>query len=641
MAGAEHRTRLLEGATCGHGHDERRDHNSQDDAQLKAVPINDDYSALHVSKTLPTFPSTHVQEGVLRPIKEDINERTTSVHLAQSQSSTASIDNCGVGRPCRKRVVNYVDIVAVSVSVVCFIIGVLVVVPTLTLSWRVGLQSQLVTIGFILGVMNICANKVVPPFLLAIEARYGSSRLQNFDAILTNKLLSSHTQAHWRVVLVIFMALPLALSIGYKQFFGGTSSATLKPLSGLYGISFPIISEWTPINDHSYLLTSATAAFHTASANDTSTLEGSGQFPMAYGYNVLLLAEGSAALLDLPTNEYLGSIRSKLKNGETWKLSASVDAYVATLDELAAEAVRTNDTAWEVALNASQHGLASYFLNQDVKTWVGMLPNVSQPACWIGMFEGGPVEDDTYSQSLDDFNTYGFQQSAKLFDLSRQRCHASWNVSASGLRLIEGFCDGRSQLATSQEPVSNPARGVWAVEGSSSLNNIFVSFVKTRPNSTWLMPTYAVTTATYYWARGVYVIPSNNIAGFTYTSIDEQIVSTRKTLDAVPMLFICLAIQPVLTILAFVVKSTTSLPISGNFGLIAVLAGVKSFTLDTLTGAGYSGELTRPLKLEISLTVQENIELEERPAAAVRYELKAERLEKYKVPKADTKTVYF
>lgn len=125
------------------------------------------------------------------------------------------------------------------------------------------------------------------------------------------------------MTIILFLALPLGLSVGYKQFLGGTSTASLKSLSGLYGVSFPSIGDWTPMNDPIYLQVSSNAAFYTASADDTPIPNGSDHYPIAYGYNVLLLSEDSAAVLDLPTNEYLNTMRSKFKEGETWEMSAS------------------------------------------------------------------------------------------------------------------------------------------------------------------------------------------------------------------------------------------------------------------------------------------------------------------------------
>lgn len=44
-----------------------------------------------------------------------------------------------------------------------------------------------------------------------------------------------------------------------------------------------------------------------------------------------------------------------------------------------------------------------------------------------------------------------------------------------------------------------------------------------------------------------------------------------------------------------------SVPIGKGFGLVAVLSGINRDSLDLLSGAAFSGELERPVKLNISV----------------------------------------
>jgi hypothetical protein len=599
-------------------------------------------SAVSESDQATVAASTDSKHGLLLSEKERRMESATSLHTSVSQTSSfREIDNSNpAGQPCRKTKFQNLDSVAVLISIFCLVAGIVVVSPSLMTSWHMGFKGQIVAVGFLIGIMNICAEQVVLGFFLALEARHGKSRLQHYNAILATKFLSPHVDTCWRVTIILFVALPLGLSAGYKQFLGGRSSAAVKPFSGLYGVSFPSIGDWTPMNDPIYLQVSSNAAFYDASNTDNPSKTGSNQYPVAYGYNVLLLANDTAALLDLPTEQYLQQIRSKLQEGETWQLSSSVDAYVAAQNSSAAEAVRKDDAYWTKTLNESSQGLVSYYLSQDANSYIGMLPVVGQPFCWMGIFRGGPTSDSMYSISINDTNLYNFRKYAKLFSLSRQRCHATWQISASSMKLMNGVCDSVSHMNISQDVVNSQASGPMSITASPNLPHIFWPYVAERPNSTWLMPTYAVTTATSYWARGVYIIGENNIPGYNYTSVDEKILSARQTLDAVPLLYLCLAIQPVLTIAAWLIKLAWSLPISGEFGMIAVLAGVNRSNLDILGGAGFSGQLKRPLRLEISLDERQNQELGGMAAATVRYELKAERPERTRVPKIDSKTIY-
>jgi hypothetical protein len=62
-----------------------------------------------------------------------------------------------------------------------------------------------------------------------------------------------------------------------------------------------------------------------------------------------------------------------------------------------------------------------------------------------------------------------------------------------------------------------------------------------------------------------------------------------------------------LTLLMFL--STTLLyssPIGKGFGLVSVLSGIDSNCLNLLSGAGFSGELKRPVKLNISVVNDTN-----------------------------------
>lgn len=589
---------------------------------------------------VPSAPN-YAHQSLILPNKDTAIEPAVSVHTLGSQNTSLKNDAAvAFGRPARKRNFGILDSIAVFVSLLCLVLGVIVISPSLTLSWQMGYQNQIIVIGFLISVMNICAERVVPSCFLALEAR-GKSRLQNYNAILTNKFLSSHISWYWRVLMILFLALPLALSVGYKKFLGGESTTGLKPFSGLYGISYPIIGDWTPINDPIYLQVSSNAAYQTASANDTPILNGSNHYPLVYGYNVLLLSGDSAALLDLPTNEYLQDIRSRFNDGETWQVSASVNAYVATRNASAAEPLRNDDDYWQSALDASAKGLTSYWLARDANTYIGMLPIFNEPFCWMGVYRGGLTTDNMYSKSLSDANVYGFRHTAELFSLHRQRCQATWQISATGMRLLSGICDSSPQAQDNinQQAVMDSTSGVFTIDAPPSLPHVFWRFVDDK-DSPWLVPTYAVTTATTYWARGVYMIEANQIPGYSYTGIDEKILSSRRTLNAVCGLFLILAVQPVITIAAFLIKAAVAVPLGGGFGLIAVLAGIKRSTLDMLGEAGFSGDLRRPVKLDVSVGERRGGEVGGMPVATVLYELKAEGLDKSALPRAHGSTIY-
>jgi hypothetical protein len=61
-----------------------------------------------------------------------------------------------LGQPEKKRLFAVTDIAAVSFSLVCFVLGVVTIVPDLSISWSLQYSGQIVVIGFILGIMTLC-----------------------------------------------------------------------------------------------------------------------------------------------------------------------------------------------------------------------------------------------------------------------------------------------------------------------------------------------------------------------------------------------------------------------------------------------------------------------------------------------------
>jgi hypothetical protein len=95
-------------------------------------------------------------------------------------------------------------------------------------SWRLGRgTTQLVVLGFLLSVMNLCLGSVAPTLFLYLEGRLGPSKLQNYDGILRNQMFTSKLSIAWRLVLGLMLALPLGLSAAYKSFSGGESTKTV------------------------------------------------------------------------------------------------------------------------------------------------------------------------------------------------------------------------------------------------------------------------------------------------------------------------------------------------------------------------------------------------------------------------------
>ena len=85
-------------------------------------------------------------------------------------------------------------------------------------------------------------------------------------------------------------------------------------------------------------------------------------------------------------------------------------------------------------------------------------------------------------------------------------------------------------------------------------------------------------------------------------TIPDTLLSSRQTMDPSWALYGVLGVQPIILTLIFVASfalSYFSAVDGGNFGIIAILAGVRTETLKLFNGASFSGTLTRPVGMKI------------------------------------------
>ncbi len=92
------------------------------------------------------------------------------------------------------------------------------------------------------------------------------------------------------------------------------------------------------------------------------------------------------------------------------------------------------------------------------------------------------------------------------------------------------------------------------------------------------------------------------------------------------LLYFILAIQPTLCLLKLLLGLIQyDSPLDGNFGMIALLAGVRSSTLPLLKGTSISGELSRPLPVTMRTKNIPSVSVEHkgkiRAGTQVEYEL--------------------
>ena len=145
---------------------------------------------------------------------------------ARSSNCTPSLKPLGV--PSVKRRLHVSHVLAALVSLMCLALAV-TAVANVKVSWLLGQKNyQLIVVGFLLSIMNLCLDSIAPSLFLQLEARYGPSTLQNYDGILCNRILGSRLDVLWRLLLGLMTILPLGLSVGYKTFTGGYSALTVN-----------------------------------------------------------------------------------------------------------------------------------------------------------------------------------------------------------------------------------------------------------------------------------------------------------------------------------------------------------------------------------------------------------------------------
>lgn len=145
------------------------------------------------------------------------------VPQADSYQSHSPVSEKTVGEPVAKKTFYLKDIAVAGISFICMMIGIPDVASE-NMSWRLGDNNyQLILLSFLLSAINLCLNTIAPTLFLLLEARLGSSTLQNYDAILRNQVFATKAGLTWRLTLGFMLALHIGLSVAYKNFSGGES----------------------------------------------------------------------------------------------------------------------------------------------------------------------------------------------------------------------------------------------------------------------------------------------------------------------------------------------------------------------------------------------------------------------------------
>ena len=577
----------------------------------------------------PTFDSVQKNRQGDRPVQEHHNSTVEVNPLNGTHAPLLSKDRPGFGEPRRKKLIEIADIVAVVVSLVLFAIAFITVSPSTSVPWKLGLTRQFQIIGLLLSGMNLCFLSLAPKIFVLVEARFGHSYLQNYDAILRNSFMKDGTSSVWRGTLSIVTIVPVALSLAYKEFSYGTSHHTIYNDTGHFYGMLPTAG----LEDRFVGLTffaNSTMSF-TAAIFDDPPLP---SFPSAYGYNTLLLSNTSSAKLDTPSPEYVRTTQESLITDESYNLIADVYATVTTYNA-SVESHRHDDEFWNFYLS-QMHDPPNQYLSQ---------PNPSGNDSKDSYLESKLSGQDLYNgQSasvlmnsffplntswmfftfiptnleLSDVSVHAeiFRQKASLYHTRRESCTGTWRITYNSIELLSGKCDNPPLPDEHQGVFTNDTLALpqWYMTSLSEYLGPFTE--ESRKNSLWFMPASCTVFASMYWSRvtafnvktlwgdstTTYGAPSTgrSLPADLGYHVSDIVVSSRRTMNSSLLLYVVLAVFPVLTALLFTCGLLLrNLPIDSGFGMIALLAGVRKETLQILKGASTSGKLKNPIRVSI------------------------------------------
>ena len=308
---------------------------------------------------------------------------------------------------------------------------------------------------------------------------------------------------------------------------------------------------------------------------------------------------------DGPMPDYISSIQATLAEGESQSVSAWVRATISTYNSTA-ENFR-NDPSWWKHYTEFEPGIRIAGVNLYINRSIGLLTDDwarrtsgDSSWCFIGVVPSGP-NDPAMDRT--------FQYTALKFNTRRDLCKGTWIVTRSRVELTSGHCNHFSLPDSDQQIVTGSPLDLTEYY-MPTLADFLGAFAKKRSTSSWLLPTFTTTVAGMYWSRittlqGYHSVdhPGTPSDPTLYYPVTDSIVSTRITMDPSWVLYLVLAIQPLLTILFFITALTFShTPLDGGFGITAILAGVREESLKMLQGASMSGRLSEPVRMQIAVS---------------------------------------
>ena len=528
-----------------------------------------------------------------------------------------------LGVPTAKKRLPISHVFAASLSLICLALATTAVANE-KVSLHLGQKNyQLIVVGFLLSIMNLCLGSTAPSLFLHLEARYGPSTLQNYDGILRNQVLGSKLDLLWRLILGLMTILPLGLSVMYKTFTGGYSSLTVNPAdyignTSYYGMFAPpglqSLGEQTGIS----LFSNATLPFMVA-ASPTNGIEPPVPIDtQVYGFNILLLNNETSATLDIPLPDYISTVQRLLAPGESWGLTAGIAGTVAKFnDSKTIDSDAKNSTFMRRCAEAEASS-GAYTAMQMLETNCFALLSSQSPDQSFQYVGFPPFPNDGELPGYPSCSN--FSHYAQLYDITRRPCTGSWVITRGGFQLVSGRCDETTLPPEKQLIITNVTDTFFGYFYMSSLVEFLGAFgTLTRNESDWEHLFMATGVAAMLWSRitvkygaanlaethDAPIWTSSNHANLTLGDVglmyplNDKVEYTRPTLRKSGSLYFIFAIQPLLVFvsLALIACILNSTPLDKDFGLISILSGIDRGSLDVINGASLSGQLMMKVKL--------------------------------------------
>ncbi|PMD45636.1 hypothetical protein L207DRAFT_578542 [Hyaloscypha variabilis F] len=298
-------------------------------------------------------------------------EDEDAYRLLSPEQEMEDVQPLAVGKPQHKNRLSITDIVT-AILCICFFAIAFICVRSANIALELGQKNQLIVVGLLLSLMGLCTSKQVLRLLAAIEASTGKTTLQNLDAILSSSIISSQTSFQYRMALALLLATPLALSVGYKRFQGGTTSKMLSIEDLQFGLTGPPGTQ-----DIGYGLS--------LFVNATLPWFADPRLHSAYGFNMYVLSENKTAMLDGPLPESVQKLQDLLYTGDSMTVTAKIHAVVADLCNGLSNTPEFLNNSFYDNVDATDSYMAAKQWISTESYWVGLMTknNTDASTMWI------------------------------------------------------------------------------------------------------------------------------------------------------------------------------------------------------------------------------------------------------------------